>query len=29
VASAFIYRFGLEAGFEDYRRYVEELAETP
>jgi glutamate dehydrogenase len=26
VASGFIYRFGVEAGFEDYRRYVEELA---
>jgi len=26
VASGFIYRFGVEAGYEDYRRYVEELA---
>jgi glutamate dehydrogenase len=26
VASGFIYRFGTEAGFEDYRRYIEELA---
>ena len=26
VASGFIYRFGVDAGFEDYRRYVEELA---
>ena len=26
VASSFIYRFGIEAGFEDYRRYTEELA---
>jgi glutamate dehydrogenase len=26
VASGFIYRYGVEAGFEDYRRYVEELA---
>jgi glutamate dehydrogenase len=26
VASSFIYNFGIEAGFEDYRRYTEELA---
>jgi glutamate dehydrogenase len=26
VASGFIYRYGVESGFEDYRRYVEELA---
>jgi glutamate dehydrogenase len=26
VASSFIYRFGIEAGFEDYRCYTEELA---
>ena len=26
VASSFIYRFGIDAGFEDYRRYTEELA---
>jgi glutamate dehydrogenase len=26
VASGFIYRFGIEAGFEDYRRFVEDLA---
>jgi glutamate dehydrogenase len=26
IASSFIYRFGIEAGFEDYRRYTEELA---
>jgi glutamate dehydrogenase len=26
VASSFIYTFGIEAGFEDYRRYTEELA---
>ncbi len=28
VASSFVYRYGLGAGFEDYRRYVEELGET-
>jgi glutamate dehydrogenase len=26
IASSFIYRYGIEAGFEDYRRYTEELA---
>jgi len=26
VASNFVYRFGLGAGFEEYRRYVTELA---
>jgi glutamate dehydrogenase len=26
VASTFVYRFGLSAGFEEYRRYVAELA---
>jgi glutamate dehydrogenase len=26
VASGFVYRFGIDAGFEDYRRFVEELA---
>ncbi len=26
VASTFVYRFGVAAGFEDYRRFVEELA---
>ncbi|MCX7030788.1 MAG: NAD-glutamate dehydrogenase [Spirochaetes bacterium] len=26
VASSFVYRFGLSAGFEEYRRYVAELA---
>jgi glutamate dehydrogenase len=26
VASGFIYRYGITAGFEDYRQYVEELA---
>jgi glutamate dehydrogenase len=26
VASNFVYQYGLEAGFEDYRQYVEELA---
>lgn len=26
IASTFVYRFGLDAGFEDYRRFVQELA---
>ncbi len=25
IASGFIYRFGIDVGFEDYRRYIEEL----
>jgi glutamate dehydrogenase len=29
VASTFVYRFGLSAGFEEYRRYVAELARLP
>jgi glutamate dehydrogenase len=29
VASNFVYRFGLGAGFEEYRRYVTELARGP
>jgi glutamate dehydrogenase len=29
VASNFVYRFGLGAGFEEYRRYVAELALGP
>ena len=26
IASSFVYQFGLDAGFEDYRQFVEELA---
>ena len=26
IASSFVYEYGLEAGFEDYRQYVEDLA---
>ena len=26
IASSFVYQYGLEAGFEDYRQYVEDLA---
>ncbi len=25
IASGFIYRYGLRAGFEDYRRYIESI----
>ncbi len=28
VASGFVYRYGIEAGFEDYRQYVEEMARS-
>jgi glutamate dehydrogenase len=26
IASTFVYRFGIDAGFEDYRQFIEELA---
>jgi hypothetical protein len=26
IASSFVYEYGLDAGFEDYRQYVEDLA---
>jgi len=27
IASTFVYQYGLDAGFEDYRQFVEDLAE--